>query len=123
MRVLLAVSLVLGAGACAHGGSSGAGVDPLPMKRVVLYQNGIGYFERGGPLVGDTLRLSVRPEQINDLLTSLTVIDRAGGRSQSISLPIDKSAAQRLDELPEQVRREGGILSLLSAGIHFSVFI
>ncbi len=41
--------------------------------------------------------------------------DRAGGRSQSISLPIDKSAAERLDELPPQVRQRGGLLSLLSA--------
>jgi hypothetical protein len=43
------------------------------------------------------------------------VIDRNGGRSQSISLPIDKSAAERLDELPPQVRNKGGVLSLLTA--------
>lgn len=112
MRVVVLMMLVQFL-ACAHG-QSGAS-DPLPVKRVVLYQNGIGYFERSGPMHGDTLRLAVRSEQINDLLTSLTVIDRAGGRSQSISLPIDKSAAQRLDELPPQVRQNGGLKSLLSA--------
>ncbi|MDE0883252.1 MAG: hypothetical protein OSB21_11700, partial [Myxococcota bacterium] len=99
---------------CAHQQGASAN-DPLPVRRVVLYQNGIGYFERAGILYGDTLRLAVRPDQINDLLSSLTVIDRAGGRSQSISLPIDKSAAERLDELPPQVRNKGGLLSLLKA--------
>ncbi len=111
-----AVPLLLALSACAHGAlDEAAPANPLPVKRVVLYQNGVGYFERGGDLVGDTLRLQVRPEQINDLLTSLTVIDLAGGRSQSISLPIEKSAAQRLDELPDQVRRQGGMHSLLAA--------
>jgi hypothetical protein len=99
---------------CAHQQGASAN-DPLPVRRVVLYQNGIGYFERAGILYGDTLRLAVRPDQINDLLSSLTVIDRNGGRSQSISLPIDKSAAERLDELPPQVRNKGGVLSLLTA--------
>jgi hypothetical protein len=99
---------------CAHQQGASAN-DPLPVRRVVLYQNGIGYCERAGILYGDTLRLAVRPDQINDLLSSLTVIDRNGGRSQSISLPIDKSAAERLDELPPQVRNKGGVLSLLTA--------
>ena len=91
--VLIAAATLLG---CSH--MQTTSLDPLPVKRVVLYQNGIAYFERAGEMHGDTLRLAVRPEQINDLLTSLTVIDKAGGQSQSISLPIDKSAAQRLDE-------------------------
>ena len=110
--VLMFVGSITAAG-CAHVTPHAA--DPLPVQRVVLYQNGIAYFERSGTVHGDTLRLAVRPEQINDLLTSLTVIDRAGGQSQSISLPIDKTAAQRLDELPPQVRQSGGLLSLLQA--------
>ena len=108
--VLIAAATLLG---CSH--MQTTSLDPLPVKRVVLYQNGIAYFERAGEMHGDTLRLAVRPEQINDLLTSLTVIDKAGGQSQSISLPIDKSAAQRLDELPPQVRQNGGLISLLQA--------
>ena len=88
--ILIAAASLYG---CSHMQTNN--IDPLPVKRVVLYQNGIAYFERAGEMHGDTLRLAVRPEQINDLLTSLTLIDRAGGQSQSISLPIDKSAAQR----------------------------
>ena len=77
MTRTLLLALLVGAPAllagCAHSGDA-AGLDPLPVKRVVLYQNGVGYFERAGTLHGDTLRLAVRPEQINDLLTSLTVL-------------------------------------------------
>lgn len=85
----------------------------LPVTRVVLYQNGVGYFERRGQLDGDTLVLQVRPDQINDLLKSLTVVDQGDGRAVSVSLPLEKSGAQQLSELPEQVRNAGGLLAVL----------
>ncbi|HPB99302.1 MAG TPA: hypothetical protein PKW66_25485, partial [Polyangiaceae bacterium] len=39
----------------------------LELSRVVLYRNGVGYFERQGEVDGDVLRLRVRKEQVNDL--------------------------------------------------------
>lgn len=86
----------------------------LPITRVVLYQNGVGYFEREGTLEGDRLTLQVRPSQINDLLKSLTIVDRSDGRALSVSLPLEKSADQTLSELPEQVRTASGLLDLLT---------
>lgn len=85
----------------------------IPITRVVLYQNGVGYFERQGQLDGDVLTLQIRPSQINDLLKSLTVIDRSDGRAVSVSLPLDKTGAQVLSELPEQVRNAAGLLDVL----------
>ena len=41
----------------------GAG-DELKVSKVVLYQNGIGYFERRGRVDGDVVKLRIRPEQI-----------------------------------------------------------
>lgn len=61
----------------------------LHLSKVVLYRNGIGYFERVGHVDGDTLTLRVRKDQINDLLKSLTVVERDGGRAVSISMPLD----------------------------------
>lgn len=61
----------------------------LKLDRVVLYRNGIGYFERTGAIDGDTLTLKVRKDQINDLLKSLTVVERHGGKALSISMPLD----------------------------------
>ena len=87
--------------------------EDLPIRRVILYQNGVGYFEREGKLDGNLLTLRCRPNQINDLLKSLTVIDRGSGRPVSVSLPLDKNGAKVLDELPKQVRDASGLLDVL----------
>ena len=87
--------------------------EQLPIRKVVLYQNGVGYFEREGKLDGDVLRLHCRPHQINDLLKSLTVIDRGTGRPVSVSLPLEKTGARQLSQLPRQVRNASGLLDVL----------
>jgi hypothetical protein len=89
------------------------GASELPVTRVVLYQNGVGYFERAGKVEGDVFSLQVRPSQINDLLKSLTVIDAGSGRAVSASLPLEENADRMLSELPEQVRDAGGLLQVL----------
>jgi hypothetical protein len=61
----------------------------LQLSTVVLYRNGVGYFERNGEVSGDQLTLRVRKDQVNDLLKSLTVVERTGGRAVSISMPLD----------------------------------
>ena len=62
---------------------------PLKLDRVVLYRNGIGYFERVGEVDGNILTLKVRKDQINDLLKSLTVVEKDTGRAVSVSMPLD----------------------------------
>jgi hypothetical protein len=114
--MLVAVALVALAGCSPPRGAEGPGshkVAEIPITRVVLYQNGVGYFERRGRLEGDVLTLQIRPSQINDLLKSLTVIDRSDGRAVSVSLPLDKTGAQVLSELPPQVRAASGLLDVL----------
>ena len=63
--------------------------DDLALRRVVLYRNGVGYFERQGEFDGKVLRIKVRKDQINDLLKSLTVVDRRTGKAVSVSMPLD----------------------------------
>jgi len=92
-----------------------ASTDDLRVTRVVLYQNGIGYFERRGRVDDDVVRLRIRPEQIADILKSLTVIDLRDGRAVSVALPVEKSRAKALSELPEQVRRSGGFAAIAAA--------
>lgn len=99
--------------ACANTGGREAPRPDIPIRRVILYQNGVGYFERRGVVDGDVLTIQSRPDQINDLLKSLTVIDRGKGRAVSVSLPLEKTGAQQLSELPEQVRNAGGLLDVL----------
>ncbi len=76
--------------ACANGRSRLPTTEsPLDLERVVLYRNGIGYFERHGDVDGDELRIKVRRDQVNDLLKSLTVVDRKTGKAVSVSMPLD----------------------------------
>jgi len=86
----------------------------IPIRRVVLYQNGVGYFERRGKLDGNVFALQARPSQINDLLKSLTVIDLSKGRAVSVSLPLEQRGDRVLSELPQQVRDASGILDVLT---------
>ncbi len=83
------------------GRSPYATVDDLDLDSVVLYRNGIGYFEREGDVDGDTLKIKVRKDQVNDLLKSLTVVDKEG-KALSVSMPLDPqswvNAALRLLE-------------------------
>lgn len=74
--------------------------ESLGLDRVVLYRNGVGYFERRGEVEGDILRLRVRKDQVNDLLKSLTVVD-ADGKAVSVSMPLDAQswASAALDVL------------------------
>lgn len=75
---------------CAHGRNPYAATESsLGLDRVVLYRNGIGYFERRGEVKGDALVIKVRKDQVNDLLKSLTVIDRKSGQAVSVSMPLD----------------------------------
>ena len=65
--------------------ASGAGV--LPVKRVVLYKNGVGYFEHlGRVLDNQNVTVSFTSGQLNDVLKSLTVLDLNGGRITGVEL-------------------------------------
>ena len=89
---LLAVALLLGLpslGCATARNSYGAAETDLGLERVVLYRNGVGYFERAGQVDDDVLRIKVRRDQVNDLLKSLTVIDRKSGQAVSVSMPLD----------------------------------
>ncbi|HTK75193.1 MAG TPA: hypothetical protein VL371_08035, partial [Gemmataceae bacterium] len=52
----------------------------LPVKQVVLFSSGVGYFQRQGEVEGDArVDLSFPAGDINDLLKSLTLQDLNGG--------------------------------------------
>ncbi len=46
----------------------------LPVREVILYKHGVGYFERAGELkAGETARLDFKAGDMNDVLKSLTI--------------------------------------------------
>ncbi len=91
------------------------GISALPITRVVLYQSGVGYFERSGRVKGNVLKLRIRPDQVTDVLKSLTVVDFKGGQAVTISLPAERSKLMELSQLPPQVRKSGGLLAVAAA--------
>jgi hypothetical protein len=90
--------IALGCAACASTTPrpGAATTTPLALERVVLYRNGVGYFERHGAVRGDRLQLKVRKDQINDLLKSLAVVDRSSGQVLGVSLPLDPQSWHKL---------------------------
>src|SRR5262245_7531598 len=72
--------------ACARGPS--VAVDGLALRRVVIYRNGVGYFERAGHLTADKVNFKVKGEEVGDFLATLAVIERGGSSVRSASFPI-----------------------------------
>ena len=62
-----------------------ANTSRLPVKRVVLYKNGIGYFEHTARVHGNQdLSIDFTTGPLNDVLKSLTVVDLGQGRIGSV---------------------------------------
>jgi hypothetical protein len=75
--------------------AASAGMAQLPVKRVVLYKNGVGYFEHVGQVRGNQeVAIPFTSGQLNDVLKSLTVLDQGGGRITGVaygsSAPMDR---------------------------------
>ena len=61
----------------------------LALRKVVIYRNGVGYFERGGRVTSDRVQFKVRKDEIGDFLATLAVLERGGSSVRSASFPLD----------------------------------
>src|SRR5262245_48900670 len=76
----------------------------LPIRRVVLYSNGVAYVERRGVVTGNVeLNLSFKLSQIDDVLKSLIVLDMGQGRIGAVSYNSSEPASSRMSEIPFSV--------------------
>jgi len=57
------------------------------LGRVVVYRNGVAYFERRAIVHGDRFALEVPAERLDDFLKSLSVVDSRTGKAVPISFP------------------------------------
>src|SRR5271166_4733706 len=72
----------------------------LPVKRVVLYKNGVGYFEHTGKVRGSqNLGIEFTTAQLNDVLKSLTLVDLGGGRITGVRYNSVAPLEERLKSL------------------------
>jgi hypothetical protein len=102
----IAVFALLGLGACARGPN--VTTDVLPLKRVVVYRNGVGYFERTGHVTRDRVRFQMRQRMVGDFLATLAIVERGGSSVRAASFPLEME-----DEEVESDRAETTSESLL----------
>src|SRR5271167_1454554 len=72
----------------------------LPVTRVILYKNGVGYFEHAGHVRGSQdVNVDFTTAQLNDVLKSLTVLDLGKGRITGVSYNSAAPLERRLGSL------------------------
>jgi hypothetical protein len=92
----------------------------LPIRRVILYSNGMVYIERRGIVSGNTeVNLSFKQSQVDDVLKSMVVLDLGQGRIGAVSYNSSVPAAARTAEIPFNIESEtennsGGLAGVLS---------
>jgi hypothetical protein len=80
--------------------STNASAAKLPVRRVVLYKNGVGYFEHLGRVRGSQeVHVDFTSAQLNDVLKSLTVLDLSGGKISGVDYNSEAPLARRLATL------------------------
>lgn len=73
----------------------------LPVREVVLYKHGIGFFERAGTLgPGESARLDFKTSEMNDVLKSLTIHEQGGGKISGLRYDSLDPLSRRLQEFP-----------------------
>ena len=72
---------------CARGPN--VSTDQLPLKRVVVYRNGVGYFERSGHVDADVVTFKMRQRMVGDFLATLAIVEHGGSSVRSASFPLE----------------------------------
>ena len=87
----------------------------VPVKLVVLYSSGVGYFEHHGTITGNaTTELRFKTGQINDLLKSLVLQDLDKGHVSAITYPSQDPLAKLLKSFQVDVSQNLSRADLLT---------
>ena len=86
----------------------------IPIREVVLYKSGVGYFERAGTLAaGESARLDFKASDMNDVLKSLTITDRNGGKVTDLRYDSSEPLSQKLADFPFKIDGQASLALLL----------
>jgi hypothetical protein len=64
-------------------------VDALPVRHVVVYRNGVAYFERAGHVDGGEVRFKMKQKEVGDFLATLAVMEQGGSSVRAAAFPLD----------------------------------
>ncbi len=96
--------LALGGAACAA---------ELPVRHVILYKHGVGYFERAGELAaGESGRLDFKASEMNDVLKSLTINDSTG-KIVAVRYDSSEPLERRLADYPFSIGEKQALAAFL----------
>ncbi len=81
----------------------------LPIRRVILYSNGVAYIERRGMVSGHAeVDLSFKQSQVDDVLKSMVVLDLGQGRIGAVSYNSSAPPSARMADIPFSIASESG---------------
>lgn len=87
-KFFLVGAIVLTATGCVRGPQVD-GPEQLPVKRVVVYRNGVAYFERSGRVDEEEVRFRLRQENVGDFLATLAILEKGGSTVRAASFPVE----------------------------------
>jgi hypothetical protein len=97
----------------------------LPLKKLRLYETGVGYFERSGRVDARGASLPIATGHLDDVLKTLVVLSRDAGRVRAVEFnsSVSKGMARTLAGLPADAKAEIGYADLLSSlkGAHVRI--
>ena len=76
----------------------------LPLRRVVVYRNGIGYFERRGEVHEHAVQFRVLQREVGDFLATLAVMERGGSSVRAAAFPLPAQEADGVEPNPDAAR-------------------
>lgn len=86
----------------------------LPLSRVVVFNTGVAFFEHAGTVSGDqTANLSFEPDEINDVLKSLVLLDLDGGKASTVTYDNREPLARTLASLSVDLSSNTSLADLL----------
>jgi hypothetical protein len=87
----------------------------VPVKVVVLFSSGVGYFEHFGTVRGDgSTELRFKTQQINDILKSLVLQDLDGGKVAAVTYPSQDPVAKTLRSFQVDITANPSMAELLN---------
>jgi hypothetical protein len=87
----------------------------MPVRMVVLFSSGVGYFEHGGTVQGNSsVELRFKSSQINDILKSLVLEDLDGGKIGTIAYPSQDPIEKTLKNFQVDITSNPSLAELLN---------
>lgn len=88
----------------------------LPIRRMVLYKHGVGFFERIGRVMDTTqVELTFKKEEMNDVLKSLAVFPQGEAQVINVSYETPEDKASALAKAPIRLSPDQALIDLLKS--------